>query len=381
MKFNTKYTIGLCMVVGFLFWGCANKEQPDEEVLSDEQQESVEVRPEVLFTVADSLPVYQYVESRGVVRAARKVALKPKISGFVAASNIAGGRWVSEDELLLQFEKLEWLYALQEAENKYQQALSKYKIEKRLRSGALQSSGTNGADTTSNDKMIRRTTGLTAAKLALKRAKLNLSYTTMHAPFSGCLATQQRIAEGSYVTAGTKIATLVNDAAVRVHFDVLEAELAKIEEGMAADIITPAGRVMEGTVTAISPVVNTKTKTGEVIVTVQNPNGWLRSGMTVEGRIHVKKQESRARIPRAAVLSRAGGRTLIFKLHPGNNEVQWIYVDPVAVNSEWALINHPEVAPGDTIAVDNHFALSHLQIVDPKMRLLQREDESGELRE
>src|SRR5699024_3235359 len=143
---------------------------------------------------------------------------------------------------------------------------------------------------------------------------------------------------------------------------------------MIADIFTPTKKVMQGTGTAVSPVVDTKTKTGKVVVTVQNPNGWLRSGMTVEGRIQVQKQTGKVRVPREAILTRAGNRTLLFKLNSQNDEVQWIYVDPIAVNSEYALINNPELAPGDTVAVGNHFALSHLQIVEPKMQLLQQEE-------
>jgi hypothetical protein len=84
--------------------------------------------------------------------------------------------------------------------------------------------------------------------------------------------------------------------------------------------------------------------------------------------------EGKARIPRSAILERDGGRTLVFKLHSENNEVEWIYVSPVAQNEEWAIVNHENISPGDTLAVDNHFALSHLQIVDPKMQVLEREE-------
>ncbi|MDZ7715115.1 MAG: efflux RND transporter periplasmic adaptor subunit [Balneolaceae bacterium] len=131
---------------------------------------------------------------------------------------------------------------------------------------------------------------------------------------------------------------------------------------------------------AVSPVVDSESKTGEVIVTAQNNSGVLRPGMTVEGRIQVEKLTGKIRIPRSAVLERDGGRTLVFKLHPDKAEVEWIYVTPKFQNSEWTLIDHPDIEPGDTLAVDKHFALSHLQKVDPKMQLLQREEgnlESG----
>ncbi len=368
------------LLLGLLSAAGCGKEQPEEEQrLSDEQQESIEVRPEVVFAVADDQPIYRYIESRGVVRPNKKIVIKPRISGFVKESNIRGGRWVTAGETLLTFQKDEWLYQLQEAKNQYQKALAEYNIAKKLRASSKELTGTNGADSSLSDKMVRIRTGLAKAEVALNRAKLNLSYATITAPFSGRLAAEQRYTPGSYVPAGTKLGVLVSDAVVRVHFDILEAELAKVEEGMTVEVYAPGGELLQGTVIAVSPVVNTKSKTGEVIVRVPNGEGLLRTGMTVEGRIQIKKQDGKARIPRAAILTRAGTRTLIFKLHPDNNEVQWIYVKPKAVNKNWAIVNHPEVAPGDTIAVDNHFALSHLQIVEPKMRFLQHEPSRGEL--
>jgi hypothetical protein len=87
--------------------------------------------------------------------------------------------------------------------------------------------------------------------------------------------------------------------------------------------------------------------------------------MTVEGRIATESYTGQARIPRSAILERDGGRTLVFKLN--NDVVEWIYVDPVHETSEWAIVNHEDITPGDTLAVDRHFALSHLQPVRPRM--------------
>ena len=217
--------------------------------------------------------------------------------------------------------------------------------------------------------MVRITTGLAQAELELQQAKLELSYTALTAPFTGTLATDRRISSGTYVNAGTQVGELVDDRSVRVRFDVLESELSSIDRGMDVQLTAPGGGQLMGTVEAVSPVVNTDNKTGTVIVEAHNPDGILTPGMTIEGRIQTLRQDGKVRVPRSAILSRDGGRTLLFKLHPENNEVQWVYVEPEAQNSEWAIINHEEIAPGDTIAVDRHFALSHLQIVEPQMEM------------
>jgi len=377
MEYKVTYSLILIVLLVIASVGCSSDSSVDEPV-SEEQKESVEVRPEVIFTIADDEPIYKYVESQGVVEANREVVLKPKISGFVEQSNIVEGARFQQGDTLLTLIDDEWAYALQEARNEYQKALNAYRIERGLRKTEQNRKGTNG-DSIRSDAMVRITTGLAQAELAMDRAKLNLSYATITAPFSGQLATPKRIEAGTFVSAGTELGTLVDDRSVRIRFDVLEAEVNKIRQGMTAELVTPGEESLQGRVSAVSPVVDPESKTGEVIVTADNRNGLLKPGMTVEGRIQIQKLEGKARIPRATILERDGGRTLVFKLHPENNEVEWIYVSPAAQNEEWAIVNHENIAPGDTLAVDNHFALSHLQIVEPKMRILQSRSPTNEL--
>jgi RND family efflux transporter MFP subunit len=374
---NRNYLHTVIILLGLALMAGCSIDSAEDNPLSDEEKESVEVRPEVLFAVADDQPLYQYVESQGVVEANRQVMLKPKISGFVEQSNIVEGRWVEKGDTLLAFESQEWQYDMEEAKNQYDKARSAYGIENRQRQTLGDNQGTNG-DSTQSDRMVRIATGLAEAEVALDRAKLNLSYAKLTAPFSGTLAADRRIPEGEYVSAGTELGQLVNDASVRVRFDVLEAELSKVDEGMAVELTAPGGETLDGTVAAVSPVVDTESKTGEVTARVDNRERLLRPGMTVEGRMLVQEESGKARIPRSAILSRDGGRTLVFKLHSENNELEWVYITPKAQNSDWAIVDNENIAPGDTLAVDNHFALSHLQIVTPKMQSLQREGEDQE---
>jgi RND family efflux transporter MFP subunit len=346
--------------------GCQQNDSEGDNPLSEEEQESVEVRPEVIFAVADDEPIYQYIESQGVVEANESVELKSKISGYVERSYITEGKQVQKGDTLLVFDRREWTMAVKEAQHTYEEAFNEYQIEMDMRSKSDANGATGGSDP--GDRMVRITSGLAQAELELEQAKLELSYTVIRAPFTGTLATDRRISSGSYINAGTQVGELVDDRMVRVRFDVLESEVSNIDRGMDVQLTAPGGEQMMGQVEAVSPVVNSETKTGTVIVKADNPNGVFSPGMTIEGRIQTLRQEGKVRVPRSAILSRDGGRTLVFKLHPSNNEVEWIYVEPQAQNSDWAIINHEEIAPGDTIAVDRHFALSHLQIVDPQLR-------------
>lgn len=354
--------------------GCQQEESEDDSPLSAEEEEAVEVRPEVTFAVADSLPIYTYVESQGVVEAGREVVLTPRISGYVTRSNIVEGQRVQRGDTLIRFAEEELALQLREAQNSLLEAQQEYDIQKRSEDWIKTF---RNQDLERNDQAVRIASGLTQAEINLERVKMNLDHTVLEAPFSGTLAAERRITEGAYVNQGTELGRLIDQRTVRVRFDVLESEISRIEPGMRTEIRAPGGVEVSGEVTSLSPVVDADSKTGEVIVEVPNRDRRIKPGMTVEGTIYVERHEGKARIPRSAILSRDGGRTLLFKLNSENSEVEWVYVTPQSQNRDWVIVDHEDIAPGDTIAIDQHFALSHLQIVDPRMGMIEEEQPSG----
>src|SRR5690554_364540 len=112
---------------------------PEEE--TPETPDDVDIRPEVVFSMADDLPLRIYIESQGVVEAISEVTIRPRISGFVKETKLEDGNRVEQGETILAFEDSEWKFQLQQAENDYESAHADFNIEKRQRQSR---NGNNG---------------------------------------------------------------------------------------------------------------------------------------------------------------------------------------------------------------------------------------------
>jgi RND family efflux transporter MFP subunit len=318
-----------------------------------------EVMPEMIFDVADDKAVDFTVETQGVVKPLHELSVQMRVGGYLTGHTIRDGAVVKKGDVIMRLDEGEFELSVTEAQVNVDKAIQAYEIERRSR----QTSGASISD--SQEKQLRNQYGVTAAELALERSRLNKEYSVLRAPFDGVIHTQEILTEGMYVGAGVSYGLLLDQDIVSVRLEVLSVEINSIRRGMPVEVDVPGGSRINCTVESVSPVVDDKTKTGQVTARCNNASGQLKRGMTVNARIRVNSVRGTVRVPRSAVLDR-DQRKVVFKLN--GSRVEWIYVQPLAMNSQWAVLEIETIAPGDTIAVDRHFTASHDLRVTPRMR-------------
>jgi Cu(I)/Ag(I) efflux system membrane fusion protein len=105
---------------------------------------------------------------------------------------------------------------------------------------------------------------------------------TLYSPIQGTVI-EKSILENSAFQAGDALYRVANLDSVWVYLDIYEYDLAWVRYGQSVELSAEAlpGRVFEGRVTFVQPIVNEETRTVRVPVHIENKNHSLKPGMFV----------------------------------------------------------------------------------------------------
>jgi Cu(I)/Ag(I) efflux system membrane fusion protein len=134
---------------------------------------------------------------------------------------------------------------------------------------------------------------------------------TVYAPSSGTVLKRDAL-PGKYVEPGTTLYELADLSTVWISADIYESEVAVVTVMQPASVTFAAypGETFQGTVSYISPTLNTEARTVRVRVELPNPGLTLKPGMF--GTVTLRTDAARALVvPKEAVLD-TGLRQLVF---------------------------------------------------------------------
>ena len=183
---------------------------------------------------------------------------------------------------------------------------------------------------------------LESARAELTRARLDLEYMTVRAPFAGAL--QSRAVEvGDFVKRGDPIATYVDNRTIIVSANVSEFDVQSVDVGELAEARLATGETVRGRIRYVAPVADEATRTFTVELEVDNQDGRLLAGGTAELRIPAEVVLAHRVAPSLLTLDDAGN--IGVKIINDEGQVQFVIAD-IALSSHegvW-LAGLPETA-------------------------------------
>ena len=401
MKINKKFiviffaVIIIAVVIISLMPGNKENDKPDNKAAEVNYEKLNDVIFPVKVSKAIRGDLVKYVAANGTIKAFDEVDIISNISGTVNDINIYNGKLVNKNDTLICLDNREYQIAIDEAKNKIVEAQINYGfLQKETPNEELNNNGNKEVidslkkliainekkfhdRTIKEDEYIKRQndldlklvftgakrnevmlnkSGLASAINQLNRAKLNLEYTLVIAPFNGVIA-DFNLSRGQRINAGEKLFKLLDILKFKVNVGVLENEIINLRAGNIAEVTINAipDKTFPGKILFINPIVDPSTKTCQVTIEIINKDNDIKPGMFATVKIQSRIERDKILVLKDALLVR-DQRNLVFIAN--GNLAKWHYVDIGESNDKYIEIKNG-VQPGDSVIVQGNYNLAH----------------------
>lgn len=232
------------------------------------------------------------ISAVGTLLAEESVMIRPEIDGRVVDIHFREGQQVGKGAKLISLDPAEYRAQLAQAEAQVRTEAQRYERAKELLSQQFISQ--EAVDLARNN--------LARAEAQRREAEVRLSKTDIFAPFAGTVGLRL-VSPGAYVRKGDDIVRLESISAIKVDFRVPEIYAARLQPGQDLAIRLDAfpGEAFTGTVYAVEPVVDERTRTMLVRGRVQNKGLKLKPGMFVRVMVGLEKRANALTVPEQAL--------------------------------------------------------------------------------
>ncbi|MCC9167681.1 efflux RND transporter periplasmic adaptor subunit [Pontibacter harenae] len=275
------------------------------------------------------------INTTGTILPNEDVELRSEIAGKVTGINFEEGARVSKGQLLLTVNDAELRAQLQKLESN--QKLYR-DMEERQRT-LLEK------DYISKQEYDQVSNQLATATADIQALKASLDKAYVRAPFDGVVGLRQ-VSEGSYVSATTPIARIVDISPVKIDFSIPGRYSQQVKEGDKITFTVEGNpEVYNASIYAVQPSIDPTTRTLQIRALFDNKNEEVKPGSFVNVNLSLKDLDDAILIPTEAIIPEATGHK-IFLNKNGKAVPQMV---KIGQRSETMIQITEGVAPGDTI--------------------------------
>ncbi|MEN8801504.1 MAG: efflux RND transporter periplasmic adaptor subunit [Thiogranum sp.] len=289
MKRSTYLSLGLFLAVTLWMLSGAITSAP-EAAFSKEESAAVPQAMKVRVLEVTAEEIDREIVIQGELEPLRQVEIKAQTASRVINLPVNRGDRVAAGSLLIQLAEEDRIAQLKRAEAEVSSQKHEVSAIRELKKKGLQS----------ETRAIAADAALATAEALLERARIELGYTDIKAPFDGVM--EERYVElGSHVEQGDRVALLVDGAVLKAVGRVSQQSAGKLSLGQQIDVQLLDGSEARGRVTYIASLGDSGTHSFRVEAEVPNPEGLLNAGTSAEIRIAIGRETAHFLSP--AVLS------------------------------------------------------------------------------
>ncbi|MDX3904700.1 MAG: efflux RND transporter periplasmic adaptor subunit [Pigmentiphaga sp.] len=255
-------------------------------------------------------PFERGITAVGSLRSDESVTLRPEVAGRISQILFKEGQRVQKGQVLIRLDDSVPRAEFEQARANYSLAKSNYD-----RSIELQQKGfisKQAKDEADNAMKVQ--------EAAMVLAQVRLDKNAIRAPFGGVIGLRN-VSVGDYVAVGQDLVALEAIDPLKVDFRIPEIYLPQIRTGQTLEISLDAlpDKAFNGTVYAISPLIDTGGRSIVMRAQVKNPGGQLRPGMFARVRLLFDAAAQALAVPEAALVP-VGDDQFVYRVREGRAE-------------------------------------------------------------
>ena len=257
--------IALWLASGHIGGGTKSYGSEQNPNVASAPRTSVRVRHQSAVEVTRNITV------NGRTAPSRIVELNAETDGRVVSIGVERGDRFDAGDVIVRLDERDRRARLAQAEATVKQRELEFEARAKLK----------GDSYVSEAQLQEAKALLEAAKTELTRARLDIDYMVIRAPFDGALQDRQ-VEIGDFVKLGDPVAAIVDDRTLIVSASIAEYEAHFVGKGNPGTAKLATGQTVSGTIRYIAPVADESTRTFDVELEIDNAEGLLRAGMTAE---------------------------------------------------------------------------------------------------
>lgn len=228
---------------------------------------------------------------KGSTQPDREVTVRSETMGTVSNARAVEGQPVKSGAVLCGLDIESRAARIAEAEASVDAARLDYEAARQLEEKGW---------TTSNNAAAAKA-ALDRAEAGLAAARIELSKTTIRAPFDGIFET--RLAErGDFLSVGAPCGRVVDLDPIVVAVDATEEQFSAIAVGDPVDVTLSTGPTVEGKVRYVARTASTQTRTFRVEIEIPNADYAIAAGITASAKIRLSETQALRITPASLVL-------------------------------------------------------------------------------
>lgn len=288
-------SVGIILVISiWLISGSTGTDESKEQTATS-RSDTASTKTAVRVRTQSAEEVMRTIVVNGKTAPSRIVHLAAETDGRIEYIGVDRGASAERGEIIIRLDKRDRSARLAQAEATVKQREVEYEGRLKLKSESY----------VSEAQLQEAIAMLEAAKAELTRARLDLGYRTIRAPFAGALQSRN-VEVGDFVSRGDPVATYVDNRTIIVSANLSEFDARYVNVGDIAEAALAIGETVRGRVRYVAPVADEGTRTFVVELEVENADGLLRAGGTAELRIPAEKVYAHRISPSLLTLDGAG---------------------------------------------------------------------------